>query len=189
VCACACAHVRVRMCVCMCVCVCACVHVRVYVRVCMCVCVCACVYVRVRVVAPRPTGRAAARRRCCRPLTAGLAAQGTAAVRQSGVRHSRVRQSGVRHGGTRRAHAWGSRGGAVGRTWGCNACTESVEYGYESHHVPYTHVSLTGSTWMSRMPHLRTGTNRQPHATHVCTHHTTPRSQRRKGSTSEPLHP
>lgn len=41
------------------------------------------------------------------------------------------------------------------RTCGCSACTDSVLYGYESYHVPYTHVSLTGSTWISRRPHLQ----------------------------------
>ena len=35
---------------------------------------------------------------------------------------------------------------------GCSANTLRLEYGYESHHVPCTHVSFTGSSWIMRSP-------------------------------------
>jgi hypothetical protein len=37
----------------------------------------------------------------------------------------------------------------------CNICSDLTErelYGYESHHIMFTEVSLTGSSWIKRMP-------------------------------------
>ena len=37
----------------------------------------------------------------------------------------------------------------------CDDLTERELYGYESHHIMFTEVSLTGSSWIKRMPAYR----------------------------------